>query len=609
LGGTVNITTPNTILSQKGGLIVGTGAGSVQQLTVGADGTIPFADSTQTSGISWSGPHTITGKNKIFNGDFSLNQKGFVSDTSGYSFPFDRWFVYNVTGTATVSAQTFAAGNAIAGYEPKNFVRINTTGQSGNTAQTVLFQNIEDVRLFAGQQYTFSFWAKSASGTPKVSLEIQQRFGTNGAATNIIPASSVTIGTSWQRYYLTGTVPSISGKTITSDSSFHVGLVVSDGTSFYGGYTGIQNNTFDFWGIQMESGSSLTSFSTLGGNQQIETMLTSSSGFDGVLVSTNSSINSSGFGTNGWAGYQVAGKNHIIGGSMENWQRGITGLTSYTCDRFQVNTGTWSQSTDVPAGFTYSLSTATSPLSSWLVQHSVELPATGLGGPYTGLYTISFYAKFAAGSTIYWAAWFADGVGGGNQVAVSDYTGTTSPAKFVGTGTWTRYSYTLNIQATPSGTNKVLRLVWLDLTGTNLTGGFKMTGVQFEQGGTATAFARAGGTLDGELKACQRYYIKKQPNISDGYYGVMMVINSTTTALTNISLPSVMRARPLFSFANLTFLYGNNASVSISGLNNYSDQLAGTMGLYFNLASAATIGSVGFIYGQTASYMIFDAEI
>jgi hypothetical protein len=38
----------------KGGLIVGTGAGAASVLPVGSDGCVPYADSTQTNGITWT---------------------------------------------------------------------------------------------------------------------------------------------------------------------------------------------------------------------------------------------------------------------------------------------------------------------------------------------------------------------------------------------------------------------------------------------------------------------------------------------------------------------------------------------------------------------------
>jgi hypothetical protein len=205
--------------------------------------------------------------------------------------------------------------------------------------------------------------------------------------------------------------------------------------------------------------------------------------------------------------FDVAGKNRIIGGSMEVWQRGTTGLTTWTADRFQVNTGTYQRDTDAPPGFAYSLATTTSPMNTWLIQHAQELPRTGFAGDLTGYWTLSFWAKYELGKEFYYASWFADVVGGGNQVTVSNYLGVSSPGRFVGTGQWQRYVYTFNITTSPAGTNTCLRHTWLNLVGAGATTNLlKITGIQFEKGSIATPFSRAGGSYGSELSLCQRYY-------------------------------------------------------------------------------------------------------
>lgn len=50
---------PYTVYNAKGDLLVGTGADTASILTVGANLTMPVADSTQTTGIAWITPATI----------------------------------------------------------------------------------------------------------------------------------------------------------------------------------------------------------------------------------------------------------------------------------------------------------------------------------------------------------------------------------------------------------------------------------------------------------------------------------------------------------------------------------------------------------------------
>lgn len=219
------------------------------------------------------------GKNKFINGDFSINQRGFSSTTTTATFGFDRWQLLRRTGdgTITYSAQAFTAGTApVTGYEAKNYARIVTTGQTATNAYAALVQNIEDVRTLSGNTVTISFWAKANTGTPKMSIEAVQYFGTGGSpsADVLINFGAVTIGTSWARYSVTASIPSLSGKTVgtANDSFLQFFLWVSAGSDYNtrANSIGIQSNTFDMWGFQIESGSVATPFQTATGTIQGE---------------------------------------------------------------------------------------------------------------------------------------------------------------------------------------------------------------------------------------------------------------------------------------------------------------------------------------------------
>lgn len=227
----------------------------------------------------WNVGFGQAGKNKIINGDFRINQRNFTSTTSvGYCF--DRFATnFSIVGGTTASAQTFTTGSApVAGYESANYFRAVTTSQTGTSNYVQLYQSIEDVRTLAGQTATISFWAKAASGTPKIGIEMVQQFGSGGspsADVTTIGASAVTLSTSWARYSLTVSVPSISGKTVgttANTSSLRLTLWLSAGTDFNArtGSIGNQNNTFDIWGVQVEYGSVATPFQTATGTIQQE---------------------------------------------------------------------------------------------------------------------------------------------------------------------------------------------------------------------------------------------------------------------------------------------------------------------------------------------------
>lgn len=201
-------------------------------------------------------------RNKIINGDFNINQRDSNSTTSGGTFVFDRWMQWAADGTSTFSSQSFTAGNAISGQEPIKYAQVITSGQTLASAQSNIQQRVEDVRTCAGQQVVVSFWAKAGSGTPKIAVEIEQNFGSGGSSVVNYYGGFATISTTWARYSVALTVPSVAGKTIGLSSFMALNLWVSSGATngFRNGSMGIQNNTFQFWGVQLEQNLQPTPF-------------------------------------------------------------------------------------------------------------------------------------------------------------------------------------------------------------------------------------------------------------------------------------------------------------------------------------------------------------
>lgn len=218
----------------------------------------------------WSSGFGQAGKNKIINGNFGVNQRNFTSATTSGNVGFDMWPLNATDGTTTYSTQAFTAGAApVAGYEGANYARLVTSGQTATNANSNISSRIEDVRVFAGQTVTLSFWAQAGSGTPKIACELAQSFGSTGSPSAIVTtyAGQVTLSTSWARYSVTVAVPSISGKTITLNSYLAPRFFVSAGSDLNSrtGSLGIQSNTFNIWGAQLEYGSQMTPFQLAGG--------------------------------------------------------------------------------------------------------------------------------------------------------------------------------------------------------------------------------------------------------------------------------------------------------------------------------------------------------
>lgn len=203
--------------------------------------------------------------NYIINGAIEINQRNATSLTNQHAnFLADRWQFIQSGGTSVFSVQQFATGSSIlVGYEAANYLRMTTSGQSAAGDYTAFQQPIEDVRALAGKTVTISFWARSASGTPSIAIEMAQNFGNSpGSAELSIPVAKVACNTTWTRYSATVTLPTIAGKTIGTNNSLKLKFWTSAGTTYASATNslGIQSTTIDFWGIQVEEGSVATPF-------------------------------------------------------------------------------------------------------------------------------------------------------------------------------------------------------------------------------------------------------------------------------------------------------------------------------------------------------------
>lgn len=308
----------------------------------------------------------------------------------------------------------------------------------------------------------------------------------------------------------------------------------------------------------------------------------------------------------------IAGQNYFINGGMDFWQRGTTftgssGSVLNLADRWKsYDISSTSRSTDVPTGqgFQYSISFSAAAGGSYprLQYRMPSEEAAFLAGKTV---TFSFWAKNGAGTASFFAEQQIPTTANAFDGATTNLGGSTFATSGNFSTSWEKYTWTTTVHSTTATNGMTFHLV-RDPSSASTT---LITGLKMELGNQATPFTRAGGTLAGELAACHRYYIKKSPTISDGYYAVMMVVNTTSTAMTNFTLPAVMRTRPTVAFSGLSFLYGAGSNIAISSINSYSDQLSGSLGMYLNLASASTLGSTGFIYGSNSSYIEFSAEL
>jgi hypothetical protein len=238
--------------------------------TTGQQVTTPNGGIYQWDGTKWAsvgfGPaFNNVGRNFIHNSLFSVAQRGAGPITIG-GYTMDRWThaintdTVSVTNTPLTDADRTAIGDEAARLCWQNVF----TGNAAAGAYNVVQQRIEDVYRLAGKTVTISFWAKAASGAPKVGVSIDLAMGTGGSPSADVYGNGVaiTIGTTWTRYSTSLTFATMTGKTIgtNGNNAAILGLWFSCGTTnaVRAGSIGVQSGTIQLWGIQLEIGSVTT---------------------------------------------------------------------------------------------------------------------------------------------------------------------------------------------------------------------------------------------------------------------------------------------------------------------------------------------------------------
>jgi len=206
-------------------------------------------NTTTINGVTPNSANVI-GKNRIINGNFDFWQRGTTASYSVTSSKYlaDRWLMRTTaTADVTISQQSFTVGQTDVPNNPKYFYRWDIT--SHTTGSGRLEQRIEDVSTFAGNTCTLSFWAKCNS-SQTMSTAYQQIFGTGGSTAVTTSGSSFSLTTAWQKFTVTVTLPSISGKTIAGGNDF-LGLRFNMPATVC---------TVDIAQVQLEAGESATEF-------------------------------------------------------------------------------------------------------------------------------------------------------------------------------------------------------------------------------------------------------------------------------------------------------------------------------------------------------------
>lgn len=235
-------------------------------LTGDVAGSVSFDGS---SDVSINAKGGIGFKNKIINGNFDIWQRGTSNVLAAPdTYLADRW-LYGVaeggSGTITVSRQAFTLGQTDVPGNPSYFARTQGSAWvSGVNGALTLSQKIENVSTFSGKTVTLSFWAK-AGATRTLGIQLAQVFGTTGTFSPVVKINnnSVSLTTSWKKYTVSINIPSVLGKTITTNHCLFVGFYfTAKGSNAISGVTldDFGSNVVDIAQVQLEEGLYATDF-------------------------------------------------------------------------------------------------------------------------------------------------------------------------------------------------------------------------------------------------------------------------------------------------------------------------------------------------------------
>jgi hypothetical protein len=271
---------------------------------------------------------------------------------------------------------------------------------------------------------------------------------------------------------------------------------------------------------------------------------------------------------------RAAGKNGLINGGMDFWARGtsftnVANTIAYSADRWDFLSGavngtfTMSRVASGLTGFSWAMRvqrTAGSTSTAFL--NLAQALETSMSLPFAGQnVTISFYAKAGANYSATSNALTSIIIGGtgtdqNNFTGGAGFTGQTNILISTATLTtsWQRFSFTTAIS---SSYTQLAAYFGFAPTGTAGANDFyDITGIQLEIGSVATTFTRAGGTIQGELAACQRYYWRITGANAYEYFG-LGYSNNPASAVIQVNCPVILRTNPtVLDFSTLAVADG-----------------------------------------------------
>ena len=156
----------------------------------------------------------LSNRNLIINGNFTIWQRGTSFSSSEYGA--DRWS-YNTSGGAGVHSRQTFTGSDIDTFGTQYFHRPAVSTGANNQGTITL---LEDLPRFAGKTVTLSFYAKGTNPAGgHLTTLIGGETGSGGSGDwEVGGTNEIVLSSSWQKFTVTMTLPSMNGKTLGTGS-------------------------------------------------------------------------------------------------------------------------------------------------------------------------------------------------------------------------------------------------------------------------------------------------------------------------------------------------------------------------------------------------------
>lgn len=325
-------------------------------------------------------------------------------------------------------------------------------------------------------------------------------------------------------------------------------------------------------------------------------------------------------------------QNYVLNGAFDIWQRGTSGTptslaTRFVADRWETYRSNYAAGLNVSrqspsiTGFQYSMrllratgNTSTATITA--AQPFETVNSIPLAGQTV---TLSFYARRGSGysaTSNLLNAQLIQGTGT-DQNNPTGLTGATAPINVNITLTtgYQFFSYTGTVDAATTQLSVNFNSAPVGTAVANDF--FEITGVQLELGSVATPFRRAGGDIQGELAACQRYYYRKNAEVGYGTFGLGWAA-STTVSYVYVQFPVVTRKAPstTLEWSGTAADYNMttpSATVALSAAPALDGNRLTTSGAFIatTVASGLTLGQPSLFFANNApgAYLGFSAEL